>query len=67
MWVLKVKVISGPCPQGIYIWKLKLDFLENHRAIFNQILYVSFQDQGNENLMTWCWSYDKDGRHAHIW
>ena len=41
-------------PQGIYIWKLELVFLKKHWAIFNQILYVSFQVQGNESLMTWC-------------
>ena len=27
----------------------------------------SFQVQGNENLLTWCWSHDQDGCHAHIW
>ena len=44
MWVLKVKVI--------YIWKLKLAFLRNHLANQSQILYVSFQELGNENLLT---------------
>ena len=67
MWVLKVKVIYWFWPQGIYIWKLRLVFLRNYRAIFNQILYVCFEVQGNENLMTWCWSHDQDGWHAHIW
>ena len=67
MWVLKIKVISWPWPKIIYIWKLKLAFLRNHWTILNQILYVSFQVQGNENLLTWCWSHDQDGRHAHIW
>ena len=47
--VWKVKVIFWPWPQGIYMWKLKLVFLRNYLAIFNQILYVSFQVQGNEN------------------
>ena len=28
--------------------------------------YESFQVQGNENLMTLCWSHDQDGSHAHI-
>ena len=65
--VLKVKVIFLPWPQGIYIWKLKLVFLRNYWAIFNQILYVSFQVQGNENQWTWCWSHDQDGGQAHIW
>ena len=65
---MRVKVISWLRPQDIYIWKLKLVFfLKKHWAIFNQILYVSFQVQEIENLMTWCWSHDQDGRHAHIW
>ena len=34
---------------------------------FNQILYVSFQVQGNENLLIQCWSHDQDGRHAYIY
>ena len=48
MWVLKVKVISWPWPQVIYIQNLKLGFLRNHWASRSQILYVSFQVQGNE-------------------
>ena len=48
-------------------WKFKLAFLTNHWAIFNQILYVSFQVQGNENSLTWCWSHDQDDCHVHIW
>ena len=56
---LKVKVI--------YIWKLKLAFLRNHLANQSQILYVSFQELGNENLLTRWWSHYQDGRHAHIW
>ena len=67
MKVWKVKVISWPCPQDIYIWKSKLVFLRNYWAIFNQILYVSFQVQGNENPWTWCWSHDQDGHHTLIW
>ena len=67
MWVLKVKVISWPWPKVIYIQNLKLAFLRNHWANQSQILYVSFQIQGNENLLTWCWSHDQDGCHAHIW
>ena len=67
MWVLKVKVISWPWPKVIYIQNLKLAFLRNHWANQSQILYVSFQVQGNENLSIWCWSYDQDGCHAHIW
>ena len=38
--------------QGVYIQKFKLDFLRNYCADLNQILYESFQVQGNENLMT---------------
>ena len=41
MWVLKVKVISWPWPKVIYIWKLKLAFLRNDWAIFNQILFCA--------------------------
>ena len=59
MWVLKVKVM--------YVQKFKPDFLNNYWAILNQILYESYQVQGNENVLTWCWSHDQDGRHAHIW
>ena len=42
-------------------------FFRNYYAVLNQILYESFQVQGNENLMTWCWSHDQDGRHVNIW
>ena len=57
--VLKVKVI--------YIWKLKLAFLRNHLANQSQILYVSFHELGNKNLLTQWWSHYQDGCHAHIW
>ena len=67
MWVLKVKVISWPWPKVVYIQKFKPDFLRNYCADLNQTLYESFQVQWNENLMTWCWSHDQDGRHTHIW
>ena len=43
MKVWKVKVISWSWPHDIYLWKSKLVFLRNYWAIFNQILYVSFQ------------------------
>ena len=33
----------------MYIKKFKLDFLRNYCADLNQILYESFQVQGNEN------------------
>ena len=61
IWVLKVKVISWPWPMVVYIQKFKLDFLRNDCSDLNQILYESFQVQGNENLMTWCWSNDQEG------
>ena len=32
--------------------KIKLDFLRNYCADLNQTLYVSFQVQGNVNLVT---------------
>ena len=35
--------------QGLYIQKFKPNFLINFYAILNQILYESFQVQGNEN------------------
>ena len=50
--MLKVKVIFLPWPKVVYIQKFKLDFLRNYCAVLNQILYESFQVQGNENLMT---------------
>ena len=36
----------------MYIQKFKLDFLRNYCTDLNQILYESFQVQGNENLKT---------------
>ena len=50
MLVLKVKVISWP--KVMYIQKFKLDFLRNYCTDLSQILYESFQVQGNENLIT---------------
>ena len=38
--------------QVVYIQNFKLDFLRNYCTDLNQILYESFQVQGNENLMT---------------
>ena len=67
MWVLKVKVISWRWPKVVYIQKFKPDFLRNYFTNLNQIFYESFQVQGNKNLMTWCWSHNQDGSHAHIW
>ena len=46
-------IMSGnPEPEVVYIKKFKPDFLRNYCAILNQILYESFQVQGNENLLT---------------
>ena len=53
--------------QGSVHTKFKLDFLRNYCTDLNQILYESFQVQGNENLMTSCWSHDQDGHHTDIW
>ena len=52
MWVLKVKVIFWPWPKVVYVQKFKPNFLRNYWAILKQILYESFQVQGNENLLT---------------
>ena len=52
---------------GYLHMKIKTCFLRKYWTIVNQILYVHFQIQGNENPWTWCWSHDQDGRHAHIW
>ena len=41
-----------PWTNVMYIQKFKLDFLRNYCVYLNQILYESFQVQGNENLMT---------------
>ena len=54
---MKVCVIEGQghyltLVQGRYIQKFKRDFLRNYFFDLNQILYESFQVQGNENLMT---------------
>ena len=38
-------------PKVMYIQTFKLDFLRNYCTDLNQILYESFQVQGNENLM----------------
>ena len=47
-----VKVITLSWPKVVYIQKFKPDFLRNYIAALNQILYESFQVQGNENQMT---------------
>ena len=50
---MKVKVISRPIgPRSFTHENYNLPLFRNHWAIFNQILYVSFQVQGNENVLT---------------
>ena len=44
--------IEGQGPKVVYVQKFKPNFLSNYWAILNQILYESFQVQGNENLLT---------------
>ena len=39
MWVLKVKVISWPCPKVVYIQKFKPDFLRNYNAEMKAYMY----------------------------
>ena len=60
MCILKIKVISWSWPKVLYTQKFKLDFLRSYCADLNQILYESLQVEGNENLMTWCWSHDQE-------
>ena len=45
----------------IYISKLKLVFFRNHLTFFDQILYVSFQVKGNENMLMY------NGGHMTRW
>ena len=49
--------IGGQCPfltlvQGHVHTKFQTGFFRNYCAVLNQILYESYQVQGNENLMT---------------
>ena len=48
-------------------WSYNHHFHLGHLANQSQILYVSFQELGNENLLTRWWSHYQDGRHAHKW
>ena len=66
-WVSKVKVILWPWSKVIQISKLKLVFLINSWAIWNQISYESLREKRNENLYKWVGSHDQHGCHAHIW
>ena len=47
--------------------KLKLVFLKNSKAIWNQSSYESLKENRNENKYKRVGSHDQDGRHAHIW
>ena len=63
MWVLKVMVISWPFAQGHLHLKIKTGFSQKPPGpIQSQILYVSFQELGNENLLTRWWFNYQDGR-----
>ena len=66
-WVSKVKVILWPWSKVTQISKLKLVFLKNRWAIWNQSSYESLKENRNENKYKWVGSHDQDGRHAHIW
>ena len=64
-WGSKVKVILWPWSKVIQISKLKLVFLINSWAIWNQISYESLREKRNENLYKWVGSHDQHG--CHIW
>ena len=66
-WVSKVKVILWPWSKVTQISKLKLVFLINSWTIWNQNLYESLRENGNENLYKWVGAHDQHGCHAHIW
>ena len=66
-WVSKVKVIFWPRSKVTQISKLKLVFLKNSLAIWNQSSYESLKENRNENKYKWVGSHDQDGCHAHIW
>ena len=62
-----VEVILLPWSKVTQISKLKLEFLRNSRAIWNQSSYESLRENGDANLYKCVGSYDRHGRHAHIW
>ena len=66
-WVSKVKGILWSWSKVTQISKLKLVFLRNSLAIWNQSSYESLMENGNENLYKRVWSHDQHGHHAHIW
>ena len=47
--------------------RIKTCFSQKQLDHFYQILFVSFKAHGKENLLTYCWSHDQDGRHANIY
>ena len=53
--------------QGCAHTKFQNRFLINDCVDLNQTLHESFKVQGNEHLMTLCWSRDLDGHHTLIW
>ena len=64
-WVSKIKIIPWPWPKVTQIPELKLVFLRNYWAIWNQISNESFWEHGNVILFNSFWSHDTDGCHAH--
>ena len=57
-WVSKVKVIFWPWSKVTQISKLKLVFLKNSWAIWNQSSYESLKENRNENKYKWLGSHD---------
>ena len=57
-WVSKVKVILWPWSKVTQISKLKLVFLKNSWAIWNQSSYESLNENRNENKYKWVGSHD---------
>ena len=57
-WISKVKVILWPWSKVTQISKLKLVFLKNGWAIWNQSSYKSLKENSNENKYKWVWSHD---------
>ena len=68
-WVSEVKVILWPWPWSkvTQISMLKLVFLKNSWAIWNQNSCESLREKRNENLFKWVGSHDQHGHHAHVW
>ena len=60
------KVIHWPWSKSLRFNILKLLFLNNQQASWNQISCVASWGKGNESLFQWSRSQHQDGRHAHI-